>query len=783
MILALKFIEPLISYIVSMTVLVAMLDFGSWGAFHSQITNFMHVNGGLLAVVYLLDFIGNYSHHSDLLKSKEPNFEDNDPKKTDAALHRNLDPKNFDMESAKKGASKQGKPIVTTGLEADVLESPADPQNPKFGDGSPNEVKHAATEAPPTTVDKWSILLKIEKRLIPSHFLRFLFQAALCGFFSFLNATLFLEKELAEPRISESGGAVLQLISGHLVTMIHVARSISRPNQLKNLRNLKLLVTTGLLCYLFYFFRLHTVFNFQIGIVIFVLLDSILFLILMVFVRPDQILARQGVIGLLLLTSAKDHLSSLNRIIIERSHKLFAEVFKLVGQGSSFKSRFQKNLTNHANKRKWTLNPITLQLQNPVHQALVSFTYNARGLLFRQPLASLVINNTLLLVLFALMKFAGVLGLAHLILIIGFYGLYLIALVVLKVLRRPLSLVERVCDLFELVQLGLLVSVIWPCYDIQLVLLLVVSLSKIYSRWPVGLVRFSVFRMVFLVTLVSKIATVTYKKNKIFLLLFLLMLHLFAEISNHYLHWEHFFLSKLSSHTKNNQHLYLIKCLKRLLPNFIVNKLLSRDDEKKKNDRSSTIDKTRRKPQMIQRFDQMKFLADDAGCVNILFCEICGLDITDRDNLEVLDIIYADFDRLSQKFGVQKIETVGKVYMACSGLQLFEEGIDAHIRDVNPYDRLFNFAVELHKHIDRFSQQLPLLKIKIGMHSGNCIYGFFGQHKPQFSLIGDSVNTASRHCKVSQPGLIVLSKKFYAGFSNVRGIIFKVYVTRAIPRT
>jgi class 3 adenylate cyclase len=171
----------------------------------------------------------------------------------------------------------------------------------------------------------------------------------------------------------------------------------------------------------------------------------------------------------------------------------------------------------------------------------------------------------------------------------------------------------------------------------------------------------------------------------------------------------------------------------------------------------------------------MKFLADDAGCINILFCEIYNLDINNKDNLEILDIIYSDFDRISRKFGIQKIETVGQMYMACSGLQLFEKNIDKELQNINSYDRLFNFAVELHKYIDRFSQQLPLLKIKIGMHSGNCIYGFFGQHKPQFSLIGDSVNTASRHCKVSQPGLIVLSKNFYAGFSNAKGIIFKVF--------
>lgn len=50
------------------------------------------------------------------------------------------------------------------------------------------------------------------------------------------------------------------------------------------------------------------------------------------------------------------------------------------------------------------------------------------------------------------------------------------------------------------------------------------------------------------------------------------------------------------------------------------------------------------------------------------------------------------------------------------------------------------------------------LKLKIGIHTGICMMGVIGYHKPQFSLIGDTVNTTSRHCVTGQVNHLMLSQ-------------------------
>lgn len=51
------------------------------------------------------------------------------------------------------------------------------------------------------------------------------------------------------------------------------------------------------------------------------------------------------------------------------------------------------------------------------------------------------------------------------------------------------------------------------------------------------------------------------------------------------------------------------------------------------------------------------------------------------------------------------------------------------------------------------------LELKIGIHTGTVISGVVGETKPQFSLIGDTVNKTSRVCSLTLPNKVSVSKE------------------------
>jgi len=102
-------------------------------------------------------------------------------------------------------------------------------------------------------------------------------------------------------------------------------------------------------------------------------------------------------------------------------------------------------------------------------------------------------------------------------------------------------------------------------------------------------------------------------------------------------------------------------------------------------------------------------------------------------------------DNLCEIHSVTKIETVNKTYMVAGGLKDAEQNMDSILLKKNPAERCVAMGLDIIKRLENvYLKTGEKLQVKIGINTGPVIAGVVGDHKPQFSLVGDTVNTASR---------------------------------------
>ena len=98
--------------------------------------------------------------------------------------------------------------------------------------------------------------------------------------------------------------------------------------------------------------------------------------------------------------------------------------------------------------------------------------------------------------------------------------------------------------------------------------------------------------------------------------------------------------------------------------------------------------------------------------------------------------------------------------MAASGIKLCEIGLPQSLLQQNKTTRLINMAFDMMKFVETVTyNKTDKVLVKIGIHTGKVIAGVIGYHKPQFSLIGDTVNTTSRVCSTGDHSVVTLSEE------------------------
>ena len=146
--------------------------------------------------------------------------------------------------------------------------------------------------------------------------------------------------------------------------------------------------------------------------------------------------------------------------------------------------------------------------------------------------------------------------------------------------------------------------------------------------------------------------------------------------------------------------------------------------------------------------------------VTVLFADIVGFttlstQISPDRLVSLLNYIFSTFDHLSDRYGLEKIKTIGDNYMVAGGLP---------IPRADHAEAIADMALAMQEAITgpEFQlEDLPPLSLRIGINTGPVIAGVIGKKKFIYDLWGDAVNTASRMESHSLPGRIQVTEATY----------------------
>ena len=161
-------------------------------------------------------------------------------------------------------------------------------------------------------------------------------------------------------------------------------------------------------------------------------------------------------------------------------------------------------------------------------------------------------------------------------------------------------------------------------------------------------------------------------------------------------------------------------------------------------------------PAIAKRLKQgEREIAEQISNVSILFSDLHQFtkltqSMSPQEVVRLLNEMVTGFDEMTDKYGLEKIKTIGDGYMAVCGLGMPRLDHDK---------RTLDFALEMLSFVRRFSYEKDLqLDLRIGINSGDVVAGVIGKNKLLYDVWGDSVNIANRLKSACGPGTILVSQ-------------------------
>jgi guanylate cyclase len=156
--------------------------------------------------------------------------------------------------------------------------------------------------------------------------------------------------------------------------------------------------------------------------------------------------------------------------------------------------------------------------------------------------------------------------------------------------------------------------------------------------------------------------------------------------------------------------------------------------------------------------NESRTIADHYDEASVLFADMVGFtplsaQVPPVEMVELLNEIFSFFDSLLDKYGVEKIRTIGDSYMVASGVP---RGRPDHAQ------ALVQMALEMRDYIATHTfRNGQRVSFRIGINSGSMIAGVIGRRKFVYDVWGDAVNVASRMESQGLGGAVQITQTTY----------------------